>query len=739
MKIHRSGLACGLTAAALLASTAGAQVVTSLGEDIFRLDASLEAGRKALPSLSFQSPARRDRARVTNQRPEFMPTVQTIDGRTVWEFELPEGTSLYGTGEVAGRLLRNGRTNVNWNSDSYGYDLETDSLYQTHPWVVGVLPDGSSFGVLADTTWRSTFDLRDGIRIDAEGPAYPLIIIERDHPEDVVEALADLTGTIEMPPKWAIGYHQCRYSYNPDSRVREIAREFRERDIPCDVIWMDIDYMDGFRVFTFDQEQFPDPAGLNAFLHEHGFRNVWMIDPGIKDEDGYSVHDSGEELDVWVKRADKTTTYTGEVWPGMCVFPDYTNAGVRQWWAGLYRDFMALGIDGVWNDMNEPAVFNVESKTMPEDNWHRADEAIGGPGPHAQYHNIYGMMMIKATREGVLAVNPDKRPFVLSRANFIGGHRYGAAWTGDNVASWEHMEWSVPMALNMGLSGQVFAGPDIGGFIGDGDGPMFARWMGFGSMLPFARGHTGKENRDKEPWAFGPEVEATSRRAISRRYLLMPYYYTLFWQAHREGTPIVKPIFFTDPADPALRSEDDAFLVGDDILVRAYMTPDRDRAVAMPAGEWRKFDFADRIEGDATDPDLPDLYIRAGAIVPTGPLMEYVDEKALDPLTLLVALDGNGQASGILYEDAGDGWGHRTGDNRITQFRARLTDDATVVVDIARFDADEGGRLRQTDGQAPYDKAAAGTVNIRLIHADGRVTTGSGRFGEPIEARVFEW
>ncbi|MBL4698584.1 MAG: alpha-glucosidase, partial [Phycisphaerales bacterium] len=303
--------------------------------------------------------------------------------------------------------------------------------------------------------------------------------------------------------------------------VKEVADEFRARSLPADVIWMDIDYMDQYRVFTFDEEEFPNPKELNAYLDSVGFSNVWMIDPGVKAEEGYFVYDSGTEHDAWTKKADGTV-FNGEVWPGVCVFPDYLNKDVRTWWAGLYKDFMSYDIDGVWNDMNEPAVFNSKTKTMPEDNIHDADPELGGPGSHARYHNVYGMQMIKATREGVMAANPNKRPFVLSRANYLGGHRYGATWTGDNSATWEHLDMSIPMSINLGLSGQPFVGPDIGGFAYNGDGELYARWMGFGTLFPFARSHTAKGNIDKEPWSFTPEIEATSRRALERRYRLMP-------------------------------------------------------------------------------------------------------------------------------------------------------------------------------------------------------------------------
>jgi alpha-glucosidase len=694
----------------LLVSAAGAQVVAeAIGDRIVRFHHDADARDHALPSFALDGPRP-----AIGPAPEGFPVTPefstTEQGRVSFTIPIEPGTSLYGTGEVAGRLLRNGKRIICWNYDAYGYDRTATHLYQSHPWVLAVRADGTAFGVLADTTYKTAIDLTDAIRFTSDGPVYPVIIIDRDSPQEVVMALADLTGHMPMPPKWAIGYHQCRYSYEPDDRVREIAAGFRDRDIPCDVIWMDIDYMDGYRCFTFDPKGFPDPKALNKDLHDLGYHTVWMIDPGIKKEEGYSIYDQGSALDVWVQRADGTT-YTGEVWPGECVFPDFTMAKTRTWWAGLYADFLANGIDGVWNDMNEPAVFNVPTKTMPVDNVHRADPEFGGTGPHARFHNVYGQLMITATREGVLAARPDKRPFVLSRDAYLGGQKYGAAWTGDNSATWDHLEMSVPMVLNLGLSGQPFAGPDIGGFAGNGDAGLFARWMGFGAMLPFARGHTGKGNIDKEPWAFDAETEATCKAAIERRYRLMPYYYTVFHEATQTGLPVARPLFFADPADPALRSEDDAFLIGSDLLVDCALTPLRDRVSTLPRGIWRRFDF-----GRGHDPDLPVMYARGGSIIPVGPVMEYVDEKPLDPLTLIVCLDADGRAEGALYEDAGDGFGYREGEYRLTRYKAeRIEGIAGPLVRVT---------IAGVEGDLP--RPAGRTVRLRVLLDNGFEATAEG-------------
>ncbi len=495
-------------------------IAEDIGPGMVRFHADAQARDQRLPSLALEFP----RESLGSAPHDFPVTVnfRQVHGRNAASVVIDEGTSLYGTGEVAGPLLRDGKRTVCWNTDNYAYGINSESLYQSHPWVLAVRADGTAFGVLADTSYRCMIDLKGAILFVADGPRFPVIVINGDSPQAVLRGLANLTGTMEMPPLWALGYHQCRYSYTPDERVLEVAEDFRRKEIPCDVIWLDIDYMNNYRSFTFSPWDFPDPKDLHDKLHEQGFRTVAIIDPGIATAPGYHVYDSGEKIDAWVRNR-HNQLFTGNVWPGLCVFPDFTRADVRQWWAGLYPLFLTNGVDGIWNDMNEPAVFNVDGHTMPADNLHRADPELGGPAPHSRYHNVYGELMARATREGVLDGRPDLRPFVLTRANFIGGHRYAATWTGDNVASWQHLDFSIPMVLNLGLSGQPFSGPDIGGFVGAGDGPMFARWMGFGALFPFARGHTGKGNVDKEPWAFGGDVEKTCRLALEGRYRLTPY------------------------------------------------------------------------------------------------------------------------------------------------------------------------------------------------------------------------
>ncbi len=724
-----------------------------IGKGIARYYFGGSGPEKVLPSFALQKPVPKigEVGPEQKARPAF---AKLKDGRFEARVAIDEGTSLYGTGEVPGPLLRNGRRAVTWNTDSYGYAPEWPSLYKSHPWVLAVRADGTAFGVLADTTYRTEIltGFEGAIVFRAEGPEFPVIVIERESPQEVVKGLIELTGAMPMPPLWAVGYHQCRYSYNPESRVREVAKGFRDNRIPCDVIWFDIDYMAGYRVFTFNPAEFPDPKKLNEDLGKDGFHRIWMINPGIKAEDSASANDpKAEELSAAGKQAAwdaemarfrairgeaqaknylvKTAggeVYKGAVWPGLCVFPDYTSHDVRAWWMGLFKPYIAQGVDGVWNDMNEPAIFNVATKTMPEDNVHVGGKWRSRPGMpevtvpggnHARFHNVYGMLMAQGTYEGIAAANPEKRPFVLTRAQYLGGHRYAASWTGDNSATWTDAEQSVAMVLNLGLSGQAFTGPDIGGFVGNGPGKdkaakgeFFARWLGFGALMPFSRGHTAKGADNKEPYAFTEETTNVSRMALERRYRLMPYLYTLFHEAATVGLPVARPVYWADVKDAALRAEDDAFLLGDAVLVVPQMQPDFSREPVLPKGIWREVSI---VEGD-DHRWLPKLKVRGGSIVPLGPVMQYTGEKAVDPVTLVVTLDEKGEARGTMYEDDGDGYDYLQGDFLLTHYVAKREGDRVVVT----VEKAEGQRARPQRGVVV--RVTTGTGTYAATGIDGQ-------------------
>lgn len=608
---------------------------------------------------------------------QLYPIVEKKKGHASAYLDVPQGTSLYGGGEVTGPLLRNGQSIKLWNTDSGAYSVDNGKrLYQSHPWVMGVRPDGTSFGILFDTPYKAELTTTDErINFETEGELFRIFVIDRESPQAVIKGLAELIGTMPMVPRWALGYQQCRFSYTPASRVIEVADTFRIKRIPCDVMWMDIDYMDGYRIFTFNPQTFPDPAALNRDLHIRGFHSAWMIDPGAKVDSTYFVYKSGTANDVWVKTA-QGKEFHGDAWPGACAFPDFTQPKTVRWWADLYKDFLDKGVDGVWNDVNEPQISNTPTGTMPEDNKHLGGDKIPA-GPHLKYHNVYGYLMVKASREGIMKARPQNRPFILTRSNFLGGQRFAATWTGDN-ASWEsHMTMSVPMILTLGLSGQPFSGADVGGFLFNPDADLFGRWMALGVFYPFSRGHACAGTINKEPWAFGQKVEDVSRMALERRYVLLPYYYTLLHEASETGMPIMRPVFFADPKDTLLRAEEQAFLIGENLLV----VPEWAKNPALPKGIWRNLSL---IPGDDKDSYQAKLKIRGGAIIPTGKIIQNTNEKSLDPLTLLVCLDEKGEAHGTLYWDEGDNWSFKDGNYSFQHFTAIRTADNKVQVKITQ-------------------------------------------------------
>ena len=628
---------------------------------------------------------------------ELWPSFRLEKGRFCAALALDPATDLYGTGEVVGPLRRNGQKVILWNSGYPGYTQdEGRRLYQSHPWVLAVRPDGSAFGVLFDSSWKAELVCGDELVFLTHGPGTPVLIIRRDSPLAVLQALGDLTGRMELPPRWALGYHQCRYSYVPEDRLRAVARAFRERGLPCDALWLDIDYMDGFRVFTFNPRDFPDPAGLAKDLLDQGFRLVVTANPGVRVDPGYEVYDSGSRIRAWVTTRGGRV-YKGKVWASSCVFPDFTSPRVRAWWAGLQRSLLDRGVAGLWNDMNEPTVFDGPDLGMPETNQHMGGGGLA-PGTQLQYRNLYGMLMVRATRDGLLEARPERRPFILSRASFLGGQRFAATWTGDNYSTQADYRLSIPMSLTLGLSGQPFNGPDIGGFNGDPAPALWAKWMTTGAFFPFCRGHSDKGTRKKEPWAFGPEVERTARIALLRRYRLLPYLYTCFHTASTQGLPVMRPLFLADPANPALRREERTFMVGPDLLV----VPSGAKGAPRPSGTWTPLSL---VAGDREDRLQAGLFARRGSILPLGPEVLHTGQAPEGATTLLVVPGEDGRAQGSLYHDAGDGFGYRHGDYRLVTYKAELVGDLVELT----IQAERGWRPRPTT-----------TVSIEVLYPSGQ-------------------
>ncbi len=606
------------------------------------------------------------------------------DARAVraWQ-RLDDGIDIYGLGEKTGPFNKRGRAWTMWNTDAYGYGASRDPIYKSIPFFIAAR-DGRYHGVFFDNPWRSSFDFdhaeRNILSFGAEGGEMNYYVIAGPNPKEVIHRYTDLTGRMEMPPLWSLGYHQCRYSYFPESRVREIATTFREKKIPCDVLYFDIDYMDGYRCFTWSPKSFPQPKKLIDDLHAQKFRTVAIIDPAIKHEPGYFVYDAGTKINAWVTKPDGEA-YVGRVWPGKAVFPDYTNPKVRDWWGDLYAPFLAdCGIDGIWNDMNEPADFDGPNHSVPLDLRHHNE---GEPASHLAAHNIYGMQMVRATMDGLKRARPNLRPMAITRATYAGGQRYGATWTGDNTSTWEHLRMSVPMVLNLGLSGIGFVGPDIGGFAGGATPELYARWIQVGSLFPFCRTHTAWGNPDQEPWSYGPEIEQIARESIERRYALMPYLYTLLEENTRTGMPMLRPIWLEFPGEWA---PDQAFMLGSDIHVMPIVhVGARDFVHWLPPGVWFNMhtdELYQKGEPVKIDTDLQNLpmFVRAGAIIPTQSPVQSTMDKPEEPLILDIWPFG--ESTGTLYEDDGASLAYQRGEYRRTSFRC-VGDAESVALTIS--------------------------------------------------------
>ncbi|MDB6079811.1 MAG: hypothetical protein JWO82_3558, partial [Akkermansiaceae bacterium] len=408
------------------------------------------------------------------------------------------GEYFYGLGDKSCDLNLRGRRFQLWGSDTYAYGAETDPLYKNIPFYLS-LCRGRSYGIFFDNTYRTGFDFANErpqvTSFFSQGGEMDYYFIHGETPLEIVASYTKLTGLPEMPPLWALGYHQCKWSYYPEAVVRDIASGFRDRRIPCDALYLDIDYMDGYRCFTWDAERFPHPKKMVAELEAEGFKTVAIIDPGLKIDPNYGPWVEGIEKGYFCRRQDGNLI-KGSVWPGLCHFPDFTRPDVRDWWAGLFEGLIGdSGVRGIWNDMNEPAVF--EEGTFPHDVRHDYD---GHPCSHRKAHNIYGMQMVRATRQGLKRWGKGRRAFSITRSAYAGTQRFACAWTGDNIASWEHLNMANTQCQRLATSGMSFIGSDIGGFIETPTPELYLRWVQLAVFHPFFRTNSSGDHGEQEPW-----------------------------------------------------------------------------------------------------------------------------------------------------------------------------------------------------------------------------------------------
>ncbi len=705
--------------------------VTALRDDVIRVrvgpagqlpeDASwavLPAARTSTVTVTLESTAasvgfRTAKLHVAIQKDPFALTVTDMEGRTILAqlpgraieyngasfrvyMKSPADEHYFGLGDKPGPIDRRNEAFTDWNTDAFGWQESTDPIYKSIPYFV-TFRHGVSSGIFLDNTWRASFEFnkeyRDGYSFGSEGGPLDLYVLYGPAPKQVVESWAWLTGKTPIPPLWSLGFQQSRYSYYPESEVRRIAAKLRSEKIPADVIWLDIDYQLKNRPFTVDPERFPHFDQMIKDLQEEHIKTVVITDLHIADlpHSGYKPYDEGVAGDHFVKNPDGST-YVGVVWPGKAVFPDFTQQSSRAWWGTLYADFVHKGVAGFWNDMNEPAIFQVPSKTMPDDVQHRIEE----PGfntrvaTHLEVHNIFGMQNSRGTYEGLLQLAPNMRPFVMTRASYAGGHRYAATWTGDNSSTWNHLRQTVPQLLNLGLSGFAMSGADVGGFAGSPQPELLTRWLEVAAFQPIDRDHTAIGTNPQEPWENGTAEDLNLRRRyIEERYRLLPYIYSTAEEMSRTGLPIMRPLFLEFPqgaadGQPLDLSDSGSFLLGPDLLIAQSPFPDEvdDYSVTLPIGGWYDYWTGEHIAGAAdrknidntlvTQPEvhihrsldtLP-VFVRAGAIVPEQPLVQSTDEKPQGPLTLRVyppTVTG-ADCSGSVYLDDGLTYNFRQGE-----------------------------------------------------------------------------
>jgi alpha-glucosidase len=606
--------------------------------------------------------------------------------------QAPDGESYLGFGEKVGPLNKRGMRMTFWNTDVLPHHPDTDPLYVSIPFFIG-LHDGRAWGCLLDESWRSEVDVAhqdpEVVTWQSAGPELDLYLLSGPTPADVLERYTALTGRTPMPPLWSLGAHQSRWGYSSADEVRTVVEAYRRHDLPLDCVHLDIDHMDRFKVWTWDPARFPEPAQLVSDLRALGVHVVTIVDPALPTEPGFEPYEEAREGGFLV-RQDRGDVLVGEVWPRPAVYPDFSRDEVQAWWGDWHRDHITTGVAGFWTDMNEPSCFTVadpgkelrpptvprgltdakEGPTLPYD-------AIHGDRRHIEVHNVYGSGMARASFEASRRLRPDRRPFVLTRAAFAGVQRHAALWTGDNSSHFSHLELSISMLLGLGMSGVAFAGADVPGFLGSPTPELLARWTQLGTFYPFARNHSARGTPPKEPWRFGEPWLTLARAALHRRYRLLPTLYTAMHEATQTGLPVMRPLVLHAPADGDALAASDQFLVGRDLLVAPVVRPGQVRRLAyLPQGRWLRLSELDRPEGTDTGPahviaDAPlervPMWLRAGGGLALTTPASHTTTANWAHLTWHLHVDDVINAR--LYEDEGDG----DGPSRLSEIRGSRT------------------------------------------------------------------
>ncbi|HUQ32161.1 MAG TPA: glycoside hydrolase family 31 protein [Pyrinomonadaceae bacterium] len=612
----------------------------------------------------------------------------------------------YGLGEKAARLDKRRSSFVNWNSDTPGYVEGRDPIYQTIPFYIG-LQRGTAYGIFFDNSYRSYFDFGKSSQqyaaFGAEGGELNYYFFYGPSIKKILGRYTELTGRMPLPPIWALGNQQSRWSYYPEAMAEEVVSEYRARDLPLDVLHLDIDYMQAYRVFTWNTDRFPNPKAFTDKLKRQGVKVITIVDPGVKyqplpkdsqalmvdsakpelspQDTHYYVFDEGLKRDYFQKRKDGKL-FIPRVWPGESAFVDFTLPDARKWWGNLHRAYTDNGVAGIWNDMNEPSDF-VDQTGKNQLDVVSLDE--GENSTHAKNRNVFALLMARATYEGLERLQPDKRPYVITRAAYAGIQRYSTMWTGDTNSTWDTLALSIPVFQTLGLSGETFVGSDVGGFIGRGNGELLVRSYQVSFLAPFCRNHKVIDGYDQEPWRFGTFYEEIIRKYLKLRYRLLPFLYTTLAEANRSGVPLFRPLVLNYQSDSNTLNLDDQFMIGSDLLVAPVLQPNQtSRLVYLPEGLWydywtgKKQAGKEMVRVEAPLETVP-MFIRGGSIIPEGPEMNYVGEKPFDPITFYIHPDEKGNASTTLYEDDGTSPAYKTGVYRRTNVSVSSTAKGLVI------------------------------------------------------------
>lgn len=569
-----------------------------------------------------------------------------------------------GLGEKNGPLNRRGNAYENWNTDIPSYSDREDPLYQSIPFFMGI-HDKITYGIFLDNSYRSKFNF--GASTDDQFSFFSAVNGEMNYYffgastiAGIIKGYTWLTGRMKLPPLWSLGYHQCRWGYYPESEFMSIAQKFRDKKIPCDGLWLDIDYMDAYKIFTWHPIRYPQPKKMIDNLHQMGYHVVTIVDPGIKIEKGYFAYDEGVNDDYFIKYPNGKF-YTGSVWPGRCHFPDFTKETVRKWWGACFKYLVEPGIDGFWNDMNEPSAWGQNIPDLIQLDFD------GNKATMAEAHNVYGLEMSRATFEGTKQLMNGKRPFILTRAGFSGIQRYSAVWTGDNTATENDILMGARLVNSMGLSGIAFTGADIGGFVDSPSRELFTRWLSVGVYTPFFRNHSEVNSRDQEPWAFGEEFEAIAKRMIESRYQLLPYIYSSFYESSQTGMPVARSLAINYTYDNNIYdwNYQNQYLFGAEILVAPLTSEQQYGKVYLPEGKWYRMSSGNSYTGpaevivDAPVWDLP-VFVKASGIIPMQSVVQNTTEKPSSDLELHIYY-GTIANSFVYFEDDGETYNYENG------------------------------------------------------------------------------